>query len=150
MRISAPNRLQTQDGASLVEFSLTAFLFVIVLLGIVEMGRMVLVYTAVSDAAHAGLRYAIVHGSENTSSGMATACAPNACSGVNTAVNNYASAGLINTANVTTTVSFPDSSTAAGSRVTVSVSYTYDPLVSYFNSKLRVNMGSTSQGVIVF
>lgn len=145
-----PFRLSRQEGASLVEFSVTAFMFVVLLLGIIEMGRMVIVYTALSNAAHAGLRYAIVHGGDNTSSGMAKTCAPSSCTGVNTAVKNFASAGLINTSNVTTSVSFPDSSTAAGSRVAVTVSYTYDPLVSWFNSKLRVNMGSTSQGVIVF
>ena len=35
-----------QDGASLLEFSLVAFMFIITMLGVVEMGRMILVYTS--------------------------------------------------------------------------------------------------------
>jgi Flp pilus assembly protein TadG len=140
-------RLRQSQGATLVEFSMVAFLFIIVLLGVIEMGRMALVFTALSDAAHAGVRYAIVHGDDT---GVRATCAPSSCSGITGAVNSYAAAGLINTSNLTTSVSFPDSATIPGSRVTVTVSYTYDPMVSYFSSKLNVNMGSTSQGVIVF
>lgn len=142
-------RLRRSEGATLVEFSLVALMLVIMLLGVVEIGRMVLVYTALNDAARAGVRYAIVHGSDT---GVLSTCAPNGCSGINTAVQTYASAGLINGANVTTSVAFPDkgSPDIPGSHVTVTVTYTYDPLISYFSSKLNVGMGATSEGVIVF
>ena len=43
-----------------------AVLTVIMLLFVVEMGRMLLVYTTVANAARAGVRYAIVHGSTRT------------------------------------------------------------------------------------
>jgi Flp pilus assembly protein TadG len=46
-----------------VEFAVVTVITVIMLLFVVEMGRMLLVYTAVANAARAGLRYAIVHGS---------------------------------------------------------------------------------------
>src|SRR6185437_14587129 len=123
-----------QDGASLLEFSMVAFLFVIVLLAVAELGRMVLVYTALNDAARAGVRYAIVHGSDNTSSTVSSSCAPTSCTALNTVVQNFASTGLLKGTSVTTSVGFPDTSSpnTPGSRVTVSVSYTYDPLVSYF------------------
>jgi hypothetical protein len=41
-------------------------------------------------------------------------------------------------------------SNTVGSTVTVKVVYTYDPLVSFFNNLLNVNLGSTSQGVITY
>ena len=141
------------EGSSLVEFSLVALMLVLVLLSVAEMGRMVLVYTALNDAARAGVRYAIVHGSDT---GALTSCAPSSCSGISSVVQNYASAGLLTSANVTTAVSYPDKDSknntlnTPGSRVTVRVSYTYDPLISYFSSKLNVGMGATSEGVIVF
>jgi Flp pilus assembly protein TadG len=124
-------------------------MFIIVLLGVVEMGRMVLVYTTLANAARAGARYAIVHGADQTvsPSGPGNPCT---CTQVQTVVKNFASAGLVNTSLLTITVNYPDNSNNAGSRVTVSVSYPYDPLVKFFNSLLNQTMGSTSQGVITF
>jgi Flp pilus assembly protein TadG len=147
MSTGMTGRLPRSEGATLVEFSMVVFLFIIVLLGVVEMGRMVLVYTALNDAARAGVRYAIVHGSD--SSAQVAACNP-CTDGLATTVQNFASTGLVHGSNVTTVLTLPDSATKPGSRVDVTVSYTYDPLVSYFSSKLNVSMGATSEGVIVF
>jgi Flp pilus assembly protein TadG len=47
----------------MVEFSVVALLTAITLLFVVEIGRTVLVYTTVANAARAGVRYAVVHGS---------------------------------------------------------------------------------------
>lgn len=141
-----------EEGATLLEFAFVAFTFIIMLLSIVEMGRMVMVYTALNDAARAGVRYAIVHGSDNTSSSVSagTYSCGTSCTGVALVVEQYARAGLINPSNLTTTVTLPGSGNAAGQTVKVVVSYTYDPLVSWFSSRLSVNMGATSEGVIVF
>jgi Flp pilus assembly protein TadG len=136
-----------EQGGTLVEFSMVAFLFVVVLLGVVEMARMVLVYTALNDAARAGVRYAIVHGSDSSAS--VAACSP-CTDALATTVQNFASTGLVRGSNVTTVLTLPDSATKPGSRVDVKVSYRYDPLVSWFSSKLNVSMGATSEGVIVF
>src|SRR6185437_17047030 len=103
-----------QDGASLLEFSMVAFLFVIVLLAVAELGRMVLVYTALNDAARAGVRYAIVHGSD--SSAAVAACSP-CTDGLATTVQNFASTGVVHGSNVTTVLTLPDSATKPGSRV---------------------------------
>jgi len=148
MKLTFLNGKQSaEEGSSLVEFSMVAFLFVIVLLGVVEMARMVLVYTALNDAARAGVRYAIVHGSDSSSA--VAAC--NLCDDeLATTVQNFAASGLIHRSSVTTKLTLPDGATKPGSRVDVTVSYTYDPLVSYFGSKLNVPMGATSEGVIVF
>jgi Flp pilus assembly protein TadG len=107
------------------------------LIGVVEMCRMVLVFNTLSDGARIGTRYAIVHGSNN----------PTSTSQIQSVVRNFLSG--VDTSNVTVTPDYPDSGcTKPGCRVTVTTSYPYDPFTSYF--PISVNLGSTSQGVITF
>jgi len=136
-------------GQTLVEFSIVALLSVILLLSIVEISRMALVYTTVANAARAGARYSIVHGGTRTGSGVdgPSGPAPNPPQ-VITVVKNFASAGLLTTANLIITVNYPGASNAPGQLVSVTVIYPYDPLTTYF--PLRVRLGSMSQGVIAF
>ncbi len=150
MRIVPFRRWRSDEGNSMVEFSLIAVMLVIVLLAIVEMGRMVLVYTTVANAARAGARYAIVHGGERTGSGATGPSGPGSTTQVQTVVKNFASAGLLNTSNLTITVSYPNGLNTAGSLVSVTVTYPYDPLVPYFSTILSTTLGSTSEGVITF
>jgi Flp pilus assembly protein TadG len=153
LRILDKSRLKENDGATTVEFGLITVLLVIVLLSVVEMGRMVLVYTTMANSARAGARYAIVHGGDRTGSGATGPSGPGCttgCAQINTVVNAFAQGGLLNTANLTTTVGYPDGTNTVGSRVTVTVSYTYDPMIRYFSTILNKPLGSTSQGVITF
>jgi Flp pilus assembly protein TadG len=123
-------------GQSLVEFALCAFLLVMLLLGVVEIGRMILVYTTVANAAKAGVRYAEVHGANS----------PITNANVQTVVRNYLGAAPLTATNATITPSGVGG--AIGTMVTVTVVYPYDPLSTYF--PLSVNLGSSSQGVITF
>lgn len=153
MRVRAAMRVRDRwredRGASMVEFALISFMLVIVLMGVVEMGRMVLVYTTIANAAREGARYAIVHGADQTvsPSGPGNPCT---CPDVTAVVKNFASGGLVTTSALTITVSYPDSDNNAGSRVDVKVTYPYDPFIGYFGSLLNANLGSTSQGVITY
>lgn len=138
--------MRSERGSSLVEFSLVAFLLVMLLVGVVEMCRMVLVYNDVSQAARAGARYAIVHGADNLAS----------TTDIQTVVTNFLSAAPVNTANagLTINVNYPDTIGIAtcknpGCRVQVTVTYPYDPFVTYFPIS-GVNLSSTSEGVITF
>jgi len=143
------NRCIRAGGQTLVEFALVAFLAVILLLSVVEIGRIALVYTTVANAARAGARYAIVHGATRTGSGVD---GPSGPAGnppeVVTVVRNFASAGLLAAGNLIITVNYPGASNAPGQRVSVTVIYPYDPLTTYF--PLQVRLGSMSQGVIAF
>ena len=65
-----------------------------------------------------------------------------------TATINLDTTGLLTTASLIITVSYPSASNAPGQPVSVSVIYPYDPLTAYF--PLRVRLGSVSQGVIAF
>lgn len=137
-------------GQGLVEFSVVALMLVVVLLFVVEMGRMLLVYTTVANAARAGVRYAIVHGSTRAvGTTVYSASGPgNNPAQVVTVIDNFASAGLLTTSRLVVAVSYPGASNAPGQLVTISVVYPYDPLTNYFSKTLR--LGSTTQGVIVF
>ena len=137
-------------GSSLVEFALIAVVFILVLLGVVEMGRMVLVYTTVANAARAGARYAIVHGGDRTGAGADGPSGPGNISQVQTVVKNFASAGLLTTGNLTISVTYSNGANTVGSPVSVTVTYPYDPLVTFFDPLLSNTLGSTSQGVITF
>jgi Flp pilus assembly protein TadG len=142
----AMDRWREDRGDSLVEFALIAFMFVIVLAGVVEMGRMVLVYNTIANAAREGTRYAIVHGADQTVSPSG----PGNVTNVQTVVKNFASAGLLDTTALTITVSYPNGNNTAGSPVAVKVLYTYDPFVNFFSSILNTTLGSTSEGVITY
>jgi Flp pilus assembly protein TadG len=131
-------------GQTLVEFAACAVLTIMMLLVVVEFGRMVLVYTTVSNAARIGIRFAMVHGSDN----------PATVAQVQSIVNNYLTAAAIDTSTATVNVTYPGySSCAAGSKipgcpVMVTVSYPYQTMVTYF--PINVTLSSQSQGVITF
>ena len=139
-----------QSGQTLVEFSLVAFLSVMMLLFVVEMGRVLLVYAAVANAAREGVRYAIVHGSTRTAgSGQTNAAGPSSNPAqVLTVINNFAGIAPLTTSLLVINVTYPGASNAPGQTVNVTVVYPYDPMITYF--PLTMRLGSASQGVILF
>ena len=58
--------LRTHRGQSLVEFALVLPVLVLLLLGLFDLGRAVIGYTTVSNAARVGARVAIVNQSEDS------------------------------------------------------------------------------------
>jgi Flp pilus assembly protein TadG len=139
-----------RGGQSIIEFCLVAFMTLIMLLFIVEMGRALLVYATVANAARAGVRYAIVHGSSRAA-GAATNDASGPASNpaqVLTVVKDFASAGLLTTSLLVINVTYPGASNAPGQSVNITVVYPYDPLTTWFSKTLR--LGSASQGIIIF
>ncbi len=137
-------------GQSLVEFSLVCVMLCLIMLGVLETGRMVLVYTTVANAARAGARYATVHGSSRaTGTALTNASGPAANPAqVLTMVKNFASAGPLTPSRLIITVSYPGASNAPGQLVTVTVIYPYDPLTTYLPWTVR--LGSTTEGVITY
>jgi Flp pilus assembly protein TadG len=140
-------RFSDTRGQTLVEFSLSAFMLIMLLIGVVEICRIILVYTTIANASRAGVRYAIVHGANN----------PPATSVANV-VNSYLGVGSVDTGTVTVTVDYPGAPGCAGlgcgctnpgCAVTVTVNYPYNPLVSYFPIT-TLHLASKSQGVITF
>jgi Flp pilus assembly protein TadG len=137
-------------GQALVEFAVSAFLLVTVLLSVIEMTRFLLVYTALDIAARAGTRYAIVHGDDRTGSGVDGPSGPGSYTQVQTVVKNFASTGALNAGNVTVNVNYIDGNNTVGSRVEVQAVYLYDPFIGWFSQLSGFSLQSKSRGVIVF
>ena len=134
-------------GQGLLEFAIVGFMFGIVLLAVVEIGRAVLVYATTANAARVGARYAIVHGSSRTGTGADGPSGPGSNPAqVVSVIENIASAGLLTPADLVITVSYPDASNAPGSRVNVTVVYPYDALTTFIPWTVR--LGSTTEAVI--
>jgi len=138
-------------GQSLVEFAFVSLGLVMLLFGVVELSRLLLVWTTVANATRVGVRYASVHGVHNSAS----------LSTVQGIINGYLSAATVDTTRATVNVCYGASVSSVtsctsssgspgvpGSAVAVSVSYPYNPLTGYF--PLNVTLRSNSQGVIAF
>ena len=54
-----------QKGATVVELALSFTVFLLLLVGLMEMGRMVWAYTTIAHATREAARYAMAHGSLN-------------------------------------------------------------------------------------
>lgn len=143
-------RARGRTGQALVELALVCFLLVFMLFAAFEISRMLLVYNSLANAARVGVRYASVHGSTNTGSGIDAPSGPGNTVNVENVVRNYARTSLLDVTRLNITVSYPTggaSANAPGSRVRVRVLYVYDPFIVI---PLGVRLGSLTEGIIVF
>jgi len=160
---------RARRGSTLLEFAISAFMLLTVILAVIEAGRLMMVYNAVANSARAGVRYAIVHGSTRTAGadGPATCTTTGTGCTVVTVIRNFASLGILDPSRLTITVTWPgtcgdggassgcrDAGSAAapanndpGRQVIVTVVYPYDPLTTFI--PWRVRLGSTARGVVV-
>jgi len=138
----------------MIEFAIVAMVLMLMVFAGFEIDRMILVYTAVANSAKAGVRYAIVHGSDRSSGAGADGESGGLdASQVVTVVKNFASSGVLDRSAVNVLVQYPASApmvqgNGIGSTVIVKVSYTYDPFVSIL--PLRVPLSSEARGIIVY
>lgn len=129
-------RLRDATAATLVEVALASTLFITITFGTIEVGRMILDYNVLSDAARAGVRYGIVRGA---SSGRAASAVE-----VATYVAGR-SAGLLSASDVT--VSWPTNN-ATGSVIQVQVQYSFTPIITLL-PQTGINLTSTTSGYIL-
>ena len=140
-----PRRHATQ-GQAQVEFALVIVFLMILILSMVELLTMMHTYNVLADSAKEGLRYAVVHGTANsTPSGPTCPCAdidgpaapPGTVPGYGSGygvVQTYAQYSLHNMTGLTVTVTYLDTgnppANQAPNRVQVVVAYPYRP---FFN-----------------
>ncbi len=115
MRASPNRRLRSEPcqarcGATAVEFAFVAPVFFVMVLGVFEFGRAMMVQTLLTSAAQQGARAGALNGAQSTD--------------VTTTVNNYLSGAGVNGASTACSPS-PPSSAAPGTDITVSVSIPY-------------------------
>lgn len=124
-------------GATLLEFALSCVLLFSILFGIVDFGRALYAYDAISDAARVGTRYAIVHGSSSAS--------PATASSISSYVTGLCCAGLSTSAIKVNATWNPNNS--PGSTVNVQVQYTFNFILPFLPAA-SVPMSASSQMVI--
>jgi Flp pilus assembly protein TadG len=146
------NRKDT--GQATIEFALTAVFVMVVLFGAIEMIVMIYTYTVLADAAKEGVRYAIVHGTgvgaSNCSGpgGGGVTCSDSTATNVKTTVSNYTKLSFHDSAAMTVTPTYPDSSSVAPNRVRVTVTYVYQPFLRLSWNTMTVY--AAAEGRIVF
>jgi Flp pilus assembly protein TadG len=139
-----------ESGNSLLEFSLSVWLLVVVTFLIFEFCMTVYTYSVLGDAAREGVRYAIVHGTDSGNcSGPGSGCGDSTGSNVIAVVNGFAAVSFHDTSGMTVTPSWPDGTSTPASRVLVTITYPYIPYVQVpgFNAP---TMQVTAEGRIVF
>ena len=126
--ISAVRR--RQKGQALAEFALVAPVLFLLVLGVFEGGRFIYHYEALNNAAREGIRYAIIHGANS----IAPTGPPNDATGADI---KQAVADAAIGISVAGGLTIPDPVYSGpngpvnkrGSTVSLSVNYTYDPVV---------------------
>lgn len=139
--------MTAQRGSSMVEFVIAAMLLMLFVFGIIDFGRALYTYHAVSDAARLGSRFAIVRGLKC----IAPSC-PAQASDVQTYVR--AQAPLIDQSAMTVQTTWPGGKAGCpagtanpGCVVAVKVTYPFNFAVPFL-SQATITMASTSQMVI--
>jgi Flp pilus assembly protein TadG len=148
-----PKQRIGEQGQALVEFALTAVLTMLLIVGIIEMSMLIYTYSVVANAAKEGVRYAIVHGTHNSSPAGPT-CPCSAIDGVagTGVVKTYAQLSFHDTSAMTVTVTYPDTANPPANqspnRVQVQVSYPYQPFFGL--GWPSVTVSANAEGRIAF
>lgn len=131
-----------ERGASMVETAIALLVFLTLVFGIIDFGRAMYTYDAVSNAARLGTRYAIVRGSQCQVAGC-----PATAGSIQTFVR--AQAPLIDQSQMTVTTSWPGTGNcnAPGCPVVVTVTYPFQ-FASGLLPHATLSMSSTSQMII--
>jgi hypothetical protein len=146
--------LNNEQGSTLVELPFALLWVFLVIFGLTASAKLMLTYTTLAEAARAGTRYAVVHGSYRMGSGIDGPSGPGNTANVATVVKQVTSAAGLSASSVTVydTVAapmYPDGTNNIGARVRVSVSFPFSsnlPLIPPFT----VTIGSTSEGTICY
>jgi Flp pilus assembly protein TadG len=136
-------------GQALVEMALMLPVLVLLLVGIFDLGRAVWLSNSLAMAVREGTRYGVVHGALSASPagpGSASYTAPNIDTAIASSVQRYAT-GI---PDLTVRASWPDGNANRGSRIVVSASFPFTPVLAqaFLGSALRVTLQSSSTLVI--
>jgi Flp pilus assembly protein TadG len=110
-----PRRFRSDErGQSLLETPLMFIVMFMVFFWVFELGWLMYTYSVLADAAHEGVRHAVVH-----SGGDAT--------GTQNTVKTFAATSLHDVSAMAVSVTFPDGNAQPPNRVRVTVTYAYLP-----------------------
>ena len=145
----------SSEGQAQVEFVLSIIFVVVLIFGIVELIMLLYTYNVLADSAKEGVRQAIVLGSDSsngtTSNGSHTCSTTfTAAQSVYSTVCSYAATSFHDVTGMSVSVSYPDTSNAAGNRVQVTVSYPYKSLLGLAWETTTININAAAEGRIAF
>src|SRR6266702_4691030 len=126
MKILACRGRNSQRGAAQIEFALSILLTMFLIFWMFEMIMVVYTYSVLADAAKEGVRYAIVHGSNNGSPSGPKDDDP----AITSVVNGYAKLSLHNISSINIHTTYPETSNDPPHMVKVDVTYTYVPYIA--------------------
>jgi Flp pilus assembly protein TadG len=144
-------RITREDRAqALVETALVLPLLLLLLVGLFDVGRAVWLSNTLATAVREGTRYGVVHGALSgapSGPGSATYTAPDQDTAITANVRSYA-AGV--PSNLTVQSTWPDGNANRGSRVVVSASFPFTPVLSqvFLGGGLGITLRSSSTLVI--
>lgn len=142
-------RREGDRGQALVEMALMLPVLVLLLVGVFDLGRAVWLSNSLATAVREGTRYGVVHGALSASPagpGSATYTAPDVDTAITSSVQRYA----IGVPGLVVHATWPDGDANRGSRVVVSASFPFTPVLAqaFLGSALHVTIQSSSTLVI--
>ncbi len=142
--------LRNDRAQALVETALVLPLLLLLIVGLFDIGRAIWLSNTLATAVREGSRYGVVHGALSgspTGPGAATYTAPDTDTAITAQVRNYAT-GVPN--NLTVQSTWPDGNANRGSRIVVSASFPFTPILAqvFLGSGLGITMRSSSTLVI--
>ena len=126
-----------QAGQSLAELSIVLVLFLVVTFGIVDAGRLIFAYNAVSSSAREGVRYASVRGSSSDLIASGTDPTPD--------IKDYAKSKTVGVP-VNVSVAWDDPTHSPGTAVAVTVQSTFTPVTPFLSR--TINLASSTKMLI--
>jgi Flp pilus assembly protein TadG len=135
---------RAEGAQSLVEFALVLPVLLLLILGLLDLGRAVSQENTLAFAAREATRYAIVHGSN------AASPIPYCVSCSDASVTDVVNRNAIGVPNVTVVIGYPDGNNDRNSRVSVDATAPFVPLPSQYllNGALTVTLRGGSMLVI--
>ena len=146
--MTLPHR-ERDRGQALIEMALMLPVLVLLLVGVFDLGRAVWLSNTLATAVREGSRYGVVHGALSaspTGPGSATYTAPDVDTAITSQVERYATG----VPNITVNASWPDGNANRGSRIVVSASFPFTPILAqaFVGNALHVTLRSSSTLVI--
>lgn len=118
-----------ERGQALIEFALILPILVVLLVGVFDLGRAVMLSETLNNAVREGTRYAIVHGSTSAAPlGPATLTTPPAADNAATTIVRRHLIAINST--VTIVMSWPDGNANKGNEVQIEASTPFTPILS--------------------
>ena len=154
MRRGKKYMLPPDDGQASVEFALTFIIVIFAVFAAIELIMLIYTYVVLAEAAKEGVRYAVVHGANNSSPSGPTCPCPAIDGPPGTGVvKSTAKWSLHNTSTMTVTVTYLNNAGGAAANVKpptmvrVTVSYPYQTFFTFGWSPITVR--AAAQGRII-